>query len=71
MLSRSVTEAGYIKEGKIKLNFTSSEIDFVKDNEAYVPAADSDKRRIGSVDELDRLLAFRDDPLDESWISRV
>ena len=44
-----------------KMNFSSSETDFVKDNEAYVPVADSDKRRIGSIEEMDRLLAFRED----------
>jgi len=43
------------------MNFTSSERDFVKDNEAYVPVADSDKRRIESLDELERLLALRDE----------
>lgn len=43
------------------MNFSSSETDFVKDNEAYVPVADSDKRRIGSIEEMDRLLAFRED----------
>ena len=42
------------------MNFTSSEIDFVKDNEAYVPVAESEKRHIGSIEELDRLLALRD-----------
>ena len=44
-----------------KMNFSSSETDFVKDNEAYVPVADSEKRRIGSIEEMDRLLAFRED----------
>ena len=44
------------------MNFTSSEMDFVKDNEAYVPVAENEKRRIESVEELDRLLAMRDDP---------
>lgn len=34
------------------MNFTSSETDYVKDNEAYVPIPDSDKRRIESEDEL-------------------
>ena len=42
------------------MNFTSSELDFVKDNEAYVPVADSEKRRIETTEELDRLLALRD-----------
>ncbi|MBP3899107.1 MAG: pentapeptide repeat-containing protein, partial [Mogibacterium sp.] len=44
-----------------KMNFSSSETDFVKENEAYVPVADSEKRRIGSIEEMDRLLAFRED----------
>ena len=35
------------------MNFTSSELDFVKENEAYVPVADSEKRRIGSIEEMD------------------
>ena len=39
------------------MNFTSSEWDYVKDNEAYVPVAESEKRRIGSIEELERALA--------------
>ena len=40
------------------MNFTSSETDFVLDNEAYVPVPDSEKRRIGSIEELEKLLAL-------------
>lgn len=34
------------------MNFTSSEIDYIQDNEAYVPIPDSEKRRIESEEEL-------------------
>ena len=44
------------------MNFTSSETDFELDNEAYVPVPESDKRRIEKIEELDGLLALRDDP---------
>ena len=35
------------------MNFTSSEIDFVKENEAYRPIPESDKRRLGSAEAFD------------------
>lgn len=38
------------------MNFTSSEMDFVKDNEAYRPIPESDKRRIESAAEFDAAL---------------
>ena len=34
------------------MNFTSSEIDFVKENEAYRPIPESDKRRLESAEAL-------------------
>jgi len=39
------------------MNFTSNEIDFVKDNEAYVPIPESEKRRLESIEEFDAELA--------------
>lgn len=39
------------------MNFTSSEMDFVKDNEAYRPIPESDKRRIESAAEFDAALS--------------
>ena len=39
------------------MNFTSSELDFVKDNEAYVPIPESGKRRLESPEAFDAELA--------------
>ena len=38
------------------MNFTSSERDYIKENEAYVPVPDSEKRRFESTDELKAVL---------------
>ena len=35
------------------MNFTSSEKDFIEENEAYVPVPESEKRRIDSVETFD------------------
>ena len=35
------------------MNFTSSEMDFVKENEAYRPIPESDKRRLESSEAFD------------------
>lgn len=42
------------------MNFTSSERDYIEENEAYVPVAESEKRLIDSLDSLCELLDERD-----------
>lgn len=54
-MKSSVSKYGKKVRGR-NMNFSSSEQDYIKENEAYVPVPESEKRRVESAEELDALI---------------